>query len=123
MEPYDSEKNYFGAEGTLMCKLLGDVLEFAPAIRNGINVAAYNHDVGYTGTKETGWIGRIKNFFERKRIDKQFFTDMEETIIAAELLCKITQKEADLAINLADISYSAVRAGGWTFYRTGETND
>lgn len=123
MEPYDSKKNYFGAEGTLMCEILGEILDFAPDIRPGINAAAYNHDVGYSGSKKTGWIDRIKNFFERKRIDKQFYTDMEEAIIAAELLCKLTQKEADLAISLADISYKAVRAGGWTFYRTGENND
>lgn len=123
MKPYDSKKNYFGAEGTLLCKLLGSVLEFAPAIRNGINVAAYNHDVGYTGSKKTGWIDRIKNYFERKRLDKQFFTDMEETIIAAESLQKISQKEADLAITLADISYSAVRAGGWSFFRVGDDDD
>lgn len=123
MKPYDSEQNYFGAEGTLLCKLLGDVLEFAPAIRNGINVAAFNHDVGYTGTKQTGFFGWIKDYFERKRLDRQFFSDMEDTIIAAELLCKITQKEADIAINLADIAYDAVRAGGWTFYRTGVTEN
>lgn len=121
MEPYDSKKNYFGAEGTLMCELLGEFLEFAPDLRPGINAAAYNHDVGYTGTKSTSWYGRIKNFFERRRIDNQLFSDMEDTIIAAELLQKISQKEADLAMIVADAAFTAVRAGGYQFYRIGET--
>lgn len=123
MEPYDFKKNYFGAEGTLMCEILGNILDFAPAIREGINRAAYNHDVGYSGTKKTNWIARIKNFFERKRLDKQFYNDMEEAIMVAELLSKITQRQADLAIELADIAFKAVRVAGFTFFRTGGTDE
>ena len=118
MLPYDSKKNYFGAENTQLAELFGEILKLMPVLRDDWNYAAYNHDVAYSGKKDTGFFGHIVNFLKRLKADKKFRFELEEAIYHAEEECKISYERGDRAMTLAKYSYKAVRYLGWKFYRT-----
>jgi hypothetical protein len=118
MLPYDPRVNYFGAENTKLADILGEILKLMPALRDGWNYAAYNHDKAYSGKKKTGFFARIINFYKRKAADRNFRAALEEAVTIAEVERKISYHRADRAMTLAKYSYKAVRALGWKFYRT-----
>lgn len=118
MEPYDSTKNYFGAENTKLAVLFGEILKFMPALKEGWNYAAYNHDVAYFGKKKTGFWSFIPNFRKRHKADRAFRRDLREVVIIAEDCFEISLSKADRAMKLAKFAYKAVRVMGWKFYRT-----
>jgi hypothetical protein len=122
MEAYDPKKNYFGAEGTKLADIFGEILKFMPALKKGWNRAAYYHDLDYTGTRRSGFWGRIQDFFERRRSDTTFYDRLVETIITAEALDRLTEKEGDRAMKLAKAAYLAVRVAGWKPYKKGNEN-
>lgn len=118
MLPYDSRKNYFGAENTKLADLFGEILKLMPELRDGWNYAAYNHDKAYLGKKKTGFFGLIVNFYGRLKADNKFRSDLEEAITFAEDEGKISYDRADRAMTLAKYSYKAVRLLGWKYYKT-----
>tara|TARA_R110002020_G_scaffold144145_2_gene317017 strand:+ start:259 stop:621 length:363 start_codon:yes stop_codon:yes gene_type:complete len=117
MLPYDSRKNYFGAENTRLADIFGEVLKLMPYLHGGWNYAAYRHDVDYDGTKKTGFFGRISNYFDRKKADKNFRLALEKAVMFAEDGGKISFDQANRAMKLAWFSYKAVRVMGWKFYK------
>lgn len=118
MLPYDSRRNYFGAENTKLADLFGEILKLMPALKDGWNYAAYNHDVAYLGKKKTGFFGFIANCYTRLRADNKFRADLEAAVIFAEDERKISYDQGDRAMTLAKYSYKAVRLLGWKFYKT-----
>lgn len=118
MLPYDSNKNYFGAENTKLADIFGEMLKFMPALKEGWNYTAYNHDVDYDGKKKTGFLGRISNYLDRRKADKKFRYSLEVVVYFAEDDGEISSENADRAIKLASLAYTAVRAFGWQFYKT-----
>jgi len=120
MEPYDPNKRYFGPQGSPICKLIPEAPPTVPQLEPVFNRAAYTHDVGYSGTKERGFLGWIKNYIERKNIDQKFIDDMTLGIMQYLAEEKITEDEADISLLYAELAYKAVRKLGWTFYRKGE---
>ncbi len=122
MLPYDSRRNYFGAENTRLAEVLGEILSYMPALRDGWNYTAYLHDVAYHGTKKNGWFARMINFYRRRKADNKFRDGLEDAVIFAEEEGSITAKQADRAMVLAAFSHNAVRYLGWKFYKTGGQN-
>lgn len=119
MLPYDSRRNYFGAENTRLAEIFGNVLELLPAIRDGWNYAAYNHDDAYSGKKKTGFFAPIINFCHRRSADNIFRRDLEDAVYFAANDAPLSQYQIKRALQLANISHKAVRALGWKFYKTG----
>lgn len=120
MEPYDPDKRYFGPQGSPLCKLIPEAPPTVPQLESVFNRAAYSHDGGYEGNRRSGLRGLIKDYFERRRIDKKFLDDMELGIMQYLSEGKITEEQTDIALLYANVAYKAVRKLGWTFYRKGE---
>jgi len=115
MEPYNQYKRYLGPQGHWLTKLIPEVPPGCEEIQPYWNRAAYNHDCGYEGKKESGFWGRLKNFFKRRKIDVQFY---EELLLGVEAVKeRLTFDQYQNAKAYANIIYTAVRSGGWKFYR------
>lgn len=117
MGPYDPTKRYFGPQGSQLCKVIPEYPIGIPTLKSVFNKAAYHHDVGYTGERRSGFWGKILDAIERRKIDKKFKEDMIAGIAYQESKRIISEEQADDAIDYAELAYSAVRLGGWTFFR------
>lgn len=120
---YDPTKRYFGPQGSQLCKFIPEYPLGLPTLRSAFNKAAFHHDVGYTGEKRSGFFGGILDAIERRKLDKQFKQAMYSGIAYQLSKNLINEEEADRAADYADLAYSAVRLGGWTFFRTSTSMD
>jgi len=123
-EDYNSEIEYFGPVDHWLSKFIpkfppclnGASEEIKKAIKEGFNFAAFKHDVDYEEKKATGFFGRIKNFFRRRKADRRFHGNLEGAIFAIEN--KLTGDEYDDSLKYAKVAFNAVRIGGVAFYGT-----
>lgn len=120
MEEYDPNKRYFGPQGSQLCKIIPPSPPGMDQLIPVYNKPAYNHDVGYTGKRRSGFFGKLKDAWERWGIDKDFLIEMVDGIQDAFHEGEITESEFKVAMAYARLAYKAVRAAGWTFFRTGD---
>ena len=115
MEPYNQFKRYLGPQGHWLNKLIPEFPIGCEVVQPLWNKAAYNHDCGYEGKKEQSFLAWLKNFLTRRKIDVQFY---EELLLGVEEVKeKLTFQQYQNAKAYANIIYTAVRTGGWKFYR------
>ena len=118
MEPYDPQKRYLGPQGHWLSDLIPEVPPSCELVRPYWNKAAYNHDKGYEGDKELGIWGVIKNYFKRRKIDVTFYEDLLAGVESVKE--HLNESQYELAKAYANIVFTAVRSGGWSFYRISE---
>ena len=121
MEEYDPKKIYLGPNGHWSKDFIPKTPIGVPQVHSYWNKAAYDHDCGYEGTREKGWFGWIKNFFNRKKIDDKFHADLYTGVQKVEH--SLTDQQIEDAYDYADLVYNSVRTLGWSFYRTGKKDD
>ena len=115
MEPYNPHKRYLGPQEHWLTKLIPEVPPNCEVLQPYWNKAAYNHDKGYEGKKEKGIWGAIKNFFTRRKVDVTFY---EELLAGIEKVKnRLSDSQYEMAKTYANIVFTAVRSGGWNFYR------
>lgn len=119
MKPYDPSKRYFGPQDHWLCDFIPEFPPNMPVLRLKFNKPAYNHDAGYEGEKRSGFMGRIKDAWERWAIDKRFLFELNTGIEEAFNDHQITCKQMQEATAYAKAAYLAVRAVGWSFFRRG----
>lgn len=117
MEAYNPNERYFGPQGHWSSKFIPPYPLGIHILKDCFNLAAYNHDKGYEGKQRSGFIGIIKDQWERWSIDKKFLREMNEGIEQAFYDGKINSLQKKIAADYANIAYEAVRALGWTFFR------
>jgi hypothetical protein len=119
MEPYNPNERYFGPQGHWLCAFIPEFPRGMPVLRQKFNKPAYNHDGGYEGEKRSGFMGKIRDQWERWGIDKTFLREMNEGINQDFMDGQITKEQLRIAADYANLAYNAVRAFGWSFFRKG----
>jgi hypothetical protein len=117
MEPYNPNERYFGPQGHWLNIFIPPYPLGIQILKDNFNLAAYNHDKGYEGQARSGFMGKIRDQWERWGIDKTFLSEMNEAIEQAYYNEEITSFQKKIAADYANIAYDAVRALGWTFFR------
>lgn len=126
---YDPTIDYFGPQGSKLNKYIPDfppVLNRASGnvkalVKDGFNYAAFKHDLAYDGEREKGFFGFFRNLLNRRKADKAFLKNMLTTIDNYSDF--LSPNEIEGSKQYAFTAYYAVRAAGWTFYRTGKKEE
>jgi hypothetical protein len=117
---YDPKKVYLGPEGHWLAAYIPKTPPGlnAALFHEAWNQAAFMHDEDYKQKKLTGFFGRIKNYFRRKKADDDFGTRLMNRVVDLGYANIIDPVEEAIAKAYARTCHKAVRSFGWSFYGT-----
>ena len=117
---YDPKKVYLGPEGHWLAAYIPKTPPSLPSYLffEAWNRAAFIHDEDYKQKKLTGFFGRIKNFFRRRKADDDFGTRLMNRVLDLNHDRSLDAVEFTIAKEYAKICHKAVRSFGWSFYGT-----
>ena len=132
-EQYDHTKKYFGPQGSPLSQYIHIGVEIMPinidlrdSFDHMLNVAGYEHDKEYHGTRRGGFSGTWIDEFSgtwidelaRRRADKRLRNTIKEWAEEhKDWMNKLEYKAVHL---FAKTTYHAIRRCGFIFFRTGE---
>ena len=117
---YDPAKRYFGAQDHWSTKFFPPFPPGVVCLAELWNTGGFRHDVEYMGTKGTGWMNRIVNWYKRKRADDELLAYLMSGVEQYWDNRILTKGEYELAKKYATLAHEAIRLIGWKFYKTGE---